>query len=96
MTWLRENIGLIVKAITVFVFLSGGLWTAWGYAGQIKQNTNHRVTQEYWQLIEWTEGMEKKCGPDAKNCAEWKQDMVRQWKTRMDVLEVELGIRPKK
>ena len=62
---------------------------AWGvaFAGQVKKNTTHRLTQKYFQTRDWIKDMTRDCGEDAKDCNEAKQKRMEIWKLEADKLE---------
>lgn len=73
-TW---DIGKYIALITI---LSVGI----ALAGQIRENTAHRLTQLYFQRDNWIKNLELECGKEAVRCSREKQNMVRDWKLEMD------------
>ena len=80
-----------IAAIMTLVAFVGVVGAGYGYAGQIKKNTEHRYMQEYGQLKEWIKAEERECGKDGELCNRRIQEMVQGWKFRILYLNKQLG-----
>lgn len=79
------DIGKLIAYITV---ITVGV----SFAGQVRKNTSHRITQMYFQVRGWIEVTERECGKDALRCSAAKQNMVRDWKLQASVLGKKVGL----
>ena len=79
----------IGKRVALVTIISVGI----AYAGQVRKNTAHRLTQNYFQIRGWVETTERECGKDAKRCSAERQNMVREWKLQVERLGKKIGIK---
>ena len=76
--------------VGLWISLSTGLLWAFNVDAMVRDHDIQLKTQRFWDTTKDVQKMEKDCGAEAKNCSPFFQELLKEWKRELELLDNEL------